>query len=87
MIKKAKSLKLMFTTFIVTLPALINVGGLLLLLLYVFAILGMNVFATVKLASPVNGHANFASFVNSFTTLIRMATGENWHYIAYSMSR
>jgi hypothetical protein len=77
----------MFTTFIVTLPALINVGGLLFLLLYLFSVLGMNLFSTVKIAEPINDHANFQSFINSFITLIRVATGENWHYILYAMSR
>lgn len=87
LVKKAKALRLMFTTFIVTLPALINVGGLLFLLLYLFSILGMNLFGTVKVAEPINDHANFQTFVNSFITLIRVATGENWHYILWAMER
>jgi voltage-dependent calcium channel L type alpha-1D len=41
LIKRAKSLKLVFNTFIMTLPALGNVGSLLLLLLYLYAVLGV----------------------------------------------
>lgn len=53
LIRSAKSLRLMFTTFIVTLPALINVGGLLVLLLYLYSILGVNLFANVKRSYPL----------------------------------
>lgn len=41
LIKRAKSLSLIFNTFIVSLPALLNIGGLLLLLLYIYSILGV----------------------------------------------
>lgn len=41
LIKRAKSLNLIFNTFIVSLPALSNIGGLLLILLYLYSILGV----------------------------------------------
>lgn len=40
-VKRAKVLKLITDTFIVTLPPLMNVGGLLLLILYIYAIFGV----------------------------------------------
>ena len=57
--RKQKSLRIIFETFIVTLPALMNVGGLLLLLIYIYAVLGMNLFATIKLTVPFNPNLNF----------------------------
>ena len=59
LIKKAKSLHMNFTTFMVTLPALANVGGLLVLLLYIYAILGIYLFADIKIASPLHDNVNF----------------------------
>ena len=41
LVKRAKSLKLVFNTFIISIPALANVGSLLLLLLYLYAVLGV----------------------------------------------
>lgn len=41
LIKSARSLNIIFTTFTVSLPALLNVSGLLLLILYVYSIIGM----------------------------------------------
>ena len=41
LVKRARSLKLVLNTFLVTLPAVANVGSLLLLILYLFSILGV----------------------------------------------
>lgn len=49
-VKRAKVLKLITDTFIVTLPHLMNVGGLLLLILYIYAIIGMEMFSGILLS-------------------------------------
>jgi len=43
----------------VTIPALVNVGGLLMLLLYLFSVLGMMLFGQVKNDLPLHDNANF----------------------------
>lgn len=48
-IQKSKQIKVIFETLIVTIPAITNIGGLLLLLLYMFSVLGVFLFADVKL--------------------------------------
>jgi hypothetical protein len=58
-VKKAKSLRMIFNTFVITIPSLANVGGLLILLLYLYSILGVFLFATVKLQNELTVHANF----------------------------
>jgi len=47
LIKRAHSLQMIFTTIVVSLPALINVGSLLLLLLFFYSVLGVFLFAEV----------------------------------------
>jgi hypothetical protein len=46
---KSKQIKVIFKTLIVTIPAISNIGALLLLLLYMFSVLGVFLFAEVKL--------------------------------------
>jgi voltage-dependent calcium channel L type alpha-1D len=58
-IRLAKQLKIMFETLVVTIPSLTNVGGLLLLFLYMFSVLGVFLFAEVKLQENLNIYANF----------------------------
>lgn len=36
-----------------------NVGGILLIVIYIYAILGVNLFASVKLQDNLDEHANF----------------------------
>ncbi len=47
--KRQKNLKVIFNTFIATLPALANVGSLLMLFVFIYSILGVFMFAQVKL--------------------------------------
>ena len=81
LIKKAKFLRIIFNTIILTIPALANVGGLLILLLFIFSILGVQTFATIKHQDNLNDHANFENFGIAFLTLIRLQTGEGWNNV------
>ena len=58
-IRKAKGLQKIFQTFINAIPELANVGMLLGLVLYIFSVLGVTIFADVKLQNSLNRHANF----------------------------
>ena len=48
LINKAKGLRTMFNTIIITIPALANIGGLLAIIIFIYAILGTNLFAYIK---------------------------------------
>jgi len=86
-IKRAKVLKIIIDTLIVTLPSLLNVGGLLLLIVYIYATLGVNLFADIKLQTNFNEQANFINFGRAFLTLVRASTGEAWDTIMYDIMR
>lgn len=64
-----------------TIPALTNIGGLLLLFLYIYSVLGVFLFAEVQLQNTLKIHANFQSFGIAFLTLLRSSTGEAWDSI------
>ncbi len=69
LVKQAKSLRMMFTTFIRTIPALANIGGLLFLVLFLYSVLGMNLFNFLKHNEGVTDSSNFSGFWNSFFIL------------------
>ena len=48
LVRRAKSLRIMFTTFIVALPALANIGCLLFLVVFLYSVLGTNLFTFVE---------------------------------------
>ena len=80
-IKRLKELQKIINTFIVAIPELANVGGLLVLFIYLYSILGVFLFAEVRFGNSLNEYANFRNFPNAALTLFRIVTGEAWNEI------
>ena len=78
---------MIFTTIVVSLPALVNVGSLLTLLLFFYSVLGVFLFSDVMISPPLNNHANFSNFAYAFITLLRISTGDAWHEILFGIGR
>jgi len=55
-----------------------NVGGLMFLIMYIYAVLGVYTFAVIKDVGIMHDKMNFRSIPTAMITLIKMATGENW---------
>jgi Ion transport protein len=85
--KRTRNLKIMFQTFIHTLPALGSIGGLLALLVYVYAVLGVSLFAEVKRLDPYDDVQNFQSFTAAFLILIKITTGDGWAELMANLSK
>ena len=85
--KKNKTLRATLMTFLVSLPALVNIGTLLILVNTIYSILGVYLFADIKLNNDLDEHANFQSIGIAFLTLIRITTGEQWPNLMESLSR
>ena len=80
MVKKAKGIKRILNTLALSLVSLVNVAGILFLLLFVYATLGVRLFAKVKRPED-NVYANFEDFKNAMLLLLRISTGEAWQSI------
>ncbi len=62
-------------------PAVANVGCLILLIIFMFVIIGMNMFSNVIYQKNINENNNFEFFGLSILLLVRCMTGENWNFI------
>jgi hypothetical protein len=78
--------KRLLDTLVLTLPGIINISLLLLLMLFIYAVLGMQLFAKTQYNGSYSIHANFRTFPNSLLTLVRFATGEGWGDFMYDAS-
>ena len=87
LINSAENLKHIFNTFINAIPELVNVGALLMLFLFLFAVLGVSLFAEIKKSDSLDKNANFEDFGRAILTLLRVATGEAWVGIMYDCAR
>jgi len=88
LVNSLQSLQRLFITLVSSLPSLVNVGALLLLLSFVYAVSGMAWFGNIQIDGNVelramSQDANFASFYLSMVTLFRMSTGESWNAIMH----
>ena len=59
MLKRFRALKSTFMTFLTTLPSMANIGSLLVLIILIYSILGVYLFAEVKLQGSTNKQVNF----------------------------
>lgn len=57
--KGLKKLKIIYSAITATMLSLMNVGLLMILVIYIFAIIGVQLFALVKLNGPMTGLYNF----------------------------
>ena len=86
MIKDGSALKQMIETAMASLKAVVNFGVLLLLLLYIFSLLGMNLFGGELFEDDgvTVPRANFDTFMAAFFAVFQVSTRENWHKLLYS---
>ena len=80
---QAKGLRTLFQTLVFSLPALVNVGSVFFLFMFIFAIMGMSLFGHVRHGAFLERHANFATVPNALLVLMRMSTGESWNGIMH----
>ncbi|KAJ8304693.1 hypothetical protein KUTeg_018276 [Tegillarca granosa] len=81
LIKAAKGIRKLLFALIMSLPALLNIGVLLLLVMYIYAIIGMSSFQNLKITDPLDEIINFRTFANSFILLLRLSTSAGWNDI------
>lgn len=81
LIRVSRSLRVLIDSLIVILPSITNVLSLIFLMFFIFAVIGMNMFSSVKHQKELNENSNFTNFGMSIVLLMRSSTGENWNII------
>uniref|UniRef100_A0A3Q3QWW3 Sodium channel protein n=1 Tax=Monopterus albus TaxID=43700 RepID=A0A3Q3QWW3_MONAL len=78
LIKSAKGIRTLLFALMMSLPALFNIGLLLFLVMFIYAIFGMSAFAYVKRESGIDDLFNFETFGNSMICLFQITTSAGW---------
>uniref|UniRef100_A0A674F5I0 Sodium channel protein n=1 Tax=Salmo trutta TaxID=8032 RepID=A0A674F5I0_SALTR len=78
LIKSAKGIRTLLFALMMSLPALFNIGLLLFLVMFIYAIFGMSNFAYVKKESGIDDMFNFETFGNSMICLFQITTSGGW---------
>nr|AEF59076.1 putative voltage-dependent cation channel [Monosiga brevicollis] len=86
-VKQARGIQRLLTTMVMSAPTLLNIGTLLFVVLFVYAIVGMTLFAHVKFTGPVvDNFMNFRNFGNALVLLFRLSTGAGWNDVLEACS-
>uniref|UniRef100_A0A671XGQ0 Sodium channel protein n=1 Tax=Sparus aurata TaxID=8175 RepID=A0A671XGQ0_SPAAU len=78
LIKGAKGIRTLLFALMMSLPALFNIGLLLFLVMFIYAIFGMSNFAYVKREDGIDDLFNFETFGNSMICLFQITTSAGW---------
>ncbi|XP_075685512.1 sodium channel protein type 2 subunit alpha-like isoform X1 [Rhinoderma darwinii] len=78
LIKGAKGIRTLLFALMMSLPALFNIGLLLFLVMFIYAIFGMSNFAYVKKEAGIDDMFNFETFGNSMICLFQITTSGGW---------
>lgn len=85
LLKSAKGLQLLFRTFLMSIPASINIVILMAVDFFIFANVGMYCFGNTKLGAYYDGRGSFKTFSDSLKLLFQMCTGEDFLYIVHDL--
>ncbi|CAM4522648.1 unnamed protein product [Lepidochelys olivacea] len=78
LVRAAKGIRTLLFALMMSLPALFNIGLLLFLVMFIYAIFGMANFAYVPWESGIDDMFNFQTFANSILCLFQMTTSAGW---------
>lgn len=70
---------------VVSLPALFNIGALLALITFIYAIIGMFLFGHVRQQGALDDMVNFETFARSMHLLFRLITSAGWNDVLESL--
>ena len=83
LLKDATKLKELLGTMVLSIPSLVNVSLLLVLMVYIYSVLGVQLFTYVRRTETLNEYGNFDSFGDAFTLLFQCLTGDGWSFIMF----
>ncbi|XP_028623112.1 sodium channel protein type 11 subunit alpha [Grammomys surdaster] len=78
LVRAARGIRTLLFALMMSLPSLFNIGLLLFLVMFIYAIFGMNWFSKVKKGSGIDDIFNFKTFSGSMLCLFQITTSAGW---------
>eukprot|EP00327_Prymnesium_parvum_P044618 CAMPEP_0205857742 /NCGR_PEP_ID=MMETSP1083-20121108/3824_1 /ASSEMBLY_ACC=CAM_ASM_000430 /TAXON_ID=97485 /ORGANISM="Prymnesium parvum, Strain Texoma1" /LENGTH=1580 /DNA_ID=CAMNT_0053219251 /DNA_START=327 /DNA_END=5070 /DNA_ORIENTATION=+ len=76
--KGSKGIRDLITTIVISLPSLGNVGALLVVVTFIYSVVGVSLFTYVQRGELLTDDRNFDHFFNAFLLLFQCLTGDAW---------
>jgi hypothetical protein len=81
--RRAKGVRVLVNTIFLSLPSFGNIFIVLLVVLFIYAVTGVYLFADLRLQTHINQNSNFRTFWNAFVLCFEMMTLEGWNRVMY----
>ncbi|XP_027527855.1 sodium channel protein type 5 subunit alpha-like, partial [Neopelma chrysocephalum] len=78
LVRKARGIQTLLFALLMSLPALVNIGLLLFLIMFIYAIVGMANFACLPWEGGIDNIFNFQTFSGSILCLFQITTSAGW---------
>ena len=78
LLKNLKGLRDLVFTLILAFPSMLNIAALLSLAMFIYAVLGMNLFTFVRHGDAIDDDKNFETFSSACFVLFQSLTGDGW---------
>ncbi|XP_065680136.1 voltage-dependent L-type calcium channel subunit alpha-1D isoform X3 [Hydra vulgaris] len=87
LMQRVRPIRILIWTFLKSLQALPHLGVLIFIVFYIYAVIGMQLFAMISIShndgenkrwSYINKYNNFRTFLSSLQVLFEVASGDNW---------
>ncbi|KFP75989.1 Sodium channel protein type 10 subunit alpha, partial [Acanthisitta chloris] len=78
LVRKARGIRTLLFALLMSLPALVNIGLLLFLIMFIYAIVGMANFACLPFEGGIDNIFNFQTFCGSILCLFQITTSAGW---------
>lgn len=85
-LQRFKSVRVILGAFLNIIPNITNVMALFVLILFIYACIGINLFSKVKALDNINSYNNFQTFSGAMLILLRFSTGEDWNAYMYEFA-
>uniref|UniRef100_A0A2K6ESW7 Sodium channel protein n=1 Tax=Propithecus coquereli TaxID=379532 RepID=A0A2K6ESW7_PROCO len=87
LVRAARGIRTLLFALMMSLPSLFNIGLLLFLVMFIYAIFGMKCFSEVKPGSGIDDIFNFQTFAGSMLCLFQITTSAGWDALLKPMLR
>ena len=85
-LRGAKSLRMLFTTLLLTASSVVNIGMLMTVIFFIAGVTGMHLFAHLPRGELLNEHENFETTPNAMKLLFEVATGHDFLNLIHEMN-
>ena len=85
LIKLATGIRKILFSLIISLPSIFNIALLLFLIVFIYAVMGMNLFGNIAYQGIINDVINFQTFPNAVLLMFRLTTAVSWDSVLLSL--